>query len=205
MRKSSLKSRLARTRVIAGITQEELAQQSGISIDQIRHLERGARELGHLPILTFVTLFGVSGEWLAGAGNEEYPVTLDGSPYTKEKYSEHRVRSLSMRRDARPKDVNTELNRETQRLLELRAEAWKIYLKELIDASFSKLRGLEQEVLGLRVSSEIQDFCTQASWLEFKPKYSSVDDVMRILRDRAPAKPAPAKRSKRAPDSRAQS
>jgi transcriptional regulator with XRE-family HTH domain len=171
MRRSELRTRLARARVVAGITQEELSKEAEISIDQIRHFERGAREY---PIFTFIALLGVSAEWLAGVGDELQPIGLDGEPYTREKYLEYKARRL-------PSAV-----------VEQRIKAWKIYLTRLVASVFNEkidtLDLLLTENLAREIASNLREYFELSSADGRQPlplpERNGVDGVMRALKFR---------------------
>jgi transcriptional regulator with XRE-family HTH domain len=174
MRRSALKSRLARARVIAGLSQEEFSKLSGIPIDPLRHYERGKRVMGVAPTFMAVMQLGVSGAWLEGNGSEDEPVAWDGTPFTREKYLEHARRRDSIHLDS--KNPDPELNKETRALLARRVEAWRLYLHGLIDSAFIG-ESLEYELLGLELTEAIQVFFRRFSRLQFRPQCQSVDEV----------------------------
>ena len=72
--RKSIQTRLGRARVAAGLTQVEFSKITGISIDQIRHFERGGRTMTSFAIAMFAQTLGVSAAWLAGIGDENEPL-----------------------------------------------------------------------------------------------------------------------------------
>src|SRR6516165_4817205 len=191
MRKSGLKTRLARARVAAGLTQEEFSKLSLVSIDQIRHFERGGRPMTSVSIARFAQILGVSDAWLAGIGDEGEPVALDGEPYTREKFLEHKARGLQRawhwKRD--------QMDSETRALLTQRAQAWKIYLDRVLTAVFSTevdfLYPLDHDEIGLKILATIQEHVHGGGKLvESKmiarnlPEYA-VDAILRDLRSQS--------------------
>ena len=188
MRKSELKTRLARARVVAGLTQVDFSKISEISIDQIRHFERAGRPMTTLHIVKFAQVLGVSDAWLAGSGQENEPIALDGEPYTREKYLEHKAsglqRSWSWKRD--------KMDDATRALLEERAQAWKTYLDCVLASVFSReihhVYPLDRDLLALKILTIIQDHVHGGGKL-LQPKDSSmplpectVDEILRDLR-----------------------
>jgi transcriptional regulator with XRE-family HTH domain len=174
MRKSGLKTRLARARVTAGLTQVEFSKIAGTSIDQIRHFERGGRPLTTLAIVRFAQMLGVSGAWLSGIGDENDPVALDGEPYTREKYLQHKGRQLRMGWEGKK-----ELKSEARTFLMQRNQAWRVYLNHLITGIFGAeiqwSNPLVHEEIGLKILSIIQEHASRPL-----PEYS-VDTIMRDL------------------------
>lgn len=138
--KSTLKTRLAKARVAAGITQEELAKISGISVEQIYHFERGARKLTPKTATVFSIVLGVSGHWLMGYGNKAEPLALDGEPLTREKFEAFRQPG-----------VNT-------KQWNMRGAAWLHYLNDLIHGSLRGWSGTPMiEELGCSISEAIAE------------------------------------------------
>jgi transcriptional regulator with XRE-family HTH domain len=177
MRTSELKTRLARARVAAGLTQVEFAKVSGIGVDQIRHLERGGPKGRHLTperSAIFAQILGVSGAWLSGLGDEGEPIALDGEPYTREKYLEHRARGLPL-----PGVEAQKINPKTKAFLAQRAQAWKEYLINhislLLDAPVYSKYPLVQERVGLEILSVLR-----RPGVSFRTDYT-VDTIMRDM------------------------
>jgi transcriptional regulator with XRE-family HTH domain len=172
MRKSAMKTRLARARVAAGLTQQEFSKASNVSIDQIRHFERGGRPLTSYVTAAFALILGVSGAWLDGIGDENEPVALDGEPYTREKYLKHKARRLRM-----PWEGEKELKGEARTLLMQRNQAWSVYLNHLVTGIFSAEikwhNPLLHEEIGLKILSIIREHASRPL-----PEYS-VDTIMR--------------------------
>jgi transcriptional regulator with XRE-family HTH domain len=181
MRTSELKTRLARARVTAGLTQVEFAKVSGIGIDQIRHLERGGPQGRHLTlerVAGFAQILGVSGSWLSGLGDEHEPVALDGEPYTRAKYLEHRARGLPL-----PGVKVEKMNPKTKAFFAQRAQAWKDYLTRIINDVFDSPAAyspfpLGQERVGLEILTPFRP-PDQKMWL---PRSYTVDTIMRDMR-----------------------
>jgi transcriptional regulator with XRE-family HTH domain len=178
MRKSGLKTRLARARVAAGLTQEEFSKVALISIDQIRHFERGGR-----PLTSFVSgklsqVLGVSGAWLDGIGDDNEPVALDGDPYTSEKYLEHKARHLCM---PGQEEEQKKMTSETRALLAQRAKAWEMYLTSLLTGIFSGeidwFSPLADEEIGLQILSIIREHIGDQPLPDW-----TVDTIMRELK-----------------------
>jgi transcriptional regulator with XRE-family HTH domain len=178
MRTSELKTRLARARVAAELTQVELAEVAGIGIDQIRHLERGGLKGRHLTLeraAAFAQILGISGAWLSGLGDEREPVALDGESYTREKYLEHRSRGLPL-----PGVEAERINPKAKALLAQRAQAWKqdlIYrISLLLDAPVYSKFPLVQERVGLEILAALTRPGIKLS------TYRTVDTIMREMK-----------------------
>jgi len=140
-------------------------------------------------IAKFAQMLGVSAAWLAGIGDENEPVALDGEPYTREKYLEHKARGLQ---EAFVKWQGDEMDSEMRTLLTQRAQAWKIFLDRVLTAVFGTevdwLYPLDHDELGLQILKAIYEHIhTGGKLVESKlsrlslPGYA-VDAILRDLR-----------------------
>jgi transcriptional regulator with XRE-family HTH domain len=169
VRRSEEKTRLAVARVAAGITQEQLEEITWVSIDQIRHFERGARPLTPEMASTFSHALGISAAWLLGYGESEEPIGLDGQPYSLALFDLAPLRLIS---DQDPKAEQKKA--QFQKIVRKRAKAWEIYLTSLLSEYVLRIR--DSEEIGCILSVLITRRMEEAG---IKPKYASVDDVMR--------------------------
>jgi transcriptional regulator with XRE-family HTH domain len=196
MRKSGLKTRLARARVAAGLTQIEFSKAAIASIDQIRHFEIGDRPMTSLGLVRFAQTLGVSPAWLDGIGDENGPVALDGEPYTREKYLEHKARGLQ---EAPVKWQGDEMDSKTRTLLTQRAEAWKVFLDHVLTAVFGTqvdwLYPLDHDEIGLKILRAIYEHVHDSDHL-VRSKLSdlalpgyAVDAILRELRSKGHKEP----------------
>jgi transcriptional regulator with XRE-family HTH domain len=171
---------------MAGITQQEFAEASEISIDQIRHFERGSRPLTPHMSGYLSSRLGVSGHWLYGQGPSDDPIGLDGKPFTRETFELFRA---SERSGKASEDIRS-LNKP-------RADAWILYLKDLIEKTFHAAYGEPiTEYLGCSIEAEVRRILPSTIRGIPKMRFKSVDEAVVFLADRK-AKGDSAKRSKR--------
>ena len=195
MRTSSLKTRLAKARVAAGIKQEDLAKILGVSIDQVRHLERGARPLT-IPMAGYLSaVMGISADWLRGGGTDETPVSMVGEPYDTETFEAWK----SSKAIAATTDP-------------VRAEAWRAYITYLMTEATKGRPTVElMERIGIQVAAVIREDMKANTHRQLDDSlFVGVDKFFRELAAKSPnrsplVRELKAKRSKRAPDSRARS
>jgi transcriptional regulator with XRE-family HTH domain len=191
MRTSSLKTRLAKARVAAGIKQEDLAKILAVSIDQVRHLERGARPLT-IPMAGYLSaVMGISADWLRGGGTDEPPVSMVGEPYGKETFEAWK----SSKAIAATPDP-------------LRAEAWREYISYLMTQVANAGPTVELvERIGIQVAAVIREDMKANTHRQLADSdFVGVDKFFRDLAAKSPnrsplVKELKAKRSKRAPGS----
>jgi transcriptional regulator with XRE-family HTH domain len=167
MRKSALKTRLAKARVAAGIRQEDLAKMSLISAEQIRHFESGGRPLTGSVAARLGNMLGVSGAWILGFGSSNEPIGIDGNPYTKETYKRTRW-DESQTQDAELKALDC-----------ARADAWARYLVGKIESMFQEARGQNAaEYAGCEIDIALEKLRQSLRIDAPKLQFNSVDEAM---------------------------
>src|ERR1700738_4569475 len=91
MKPSKLASRLALARAVTGLIQTELAAMTGVSLNQIKHLENGDYEMSVRYAWVFSQELGVSSQWLIGVGSPDVPIGLDGQEFTQKQFIQARA------------------------------------------------------------------------------------------------------------------
>jgi transcriptional regulator with XRE-family HTH domain len=185
MRKPNLNSRLARARSITSLDQEKFAKLVGMSLDQLRHIERGGRELAaHLAALISEKV-GVSADWLLGGDASETPLALDGEGFTREKFLALQLANAasSVGRDVEGKASLDQLQSEHTKLLSQRSRAWELYLGDILETVFEEAKETTlPELLGTQIVDLIR---VHANLMNLSLKggmFQGVDDAMRELR-----------------------
>jgi len=196
MRKPNLNSRLARARSVTGLDQEKFAKLVDMSLDQLRHIERGGRDLTPLAACLISDHTGISADWLLGGDSAEVPPAIDGEPFTKEKFLTMQLvnAASSVGSDVEGKSSLDHLKDEHEKLLTLRAEAWETYLGDLLLDAFIEARGTTlPELLGTQIVDLIR---SHANTMNLSVEFQGVDAAMREIREAKQNRAAHAKSGK---------
>jgi transcriptional regulator with XRE-family HTH domain len=167
---------------VTGLDQEKFAKLIGMSLDQLRHIERGGRELtAHLA--AFISeKTGISADWLLEGDASKAPLALDGEPFTKEKFLALQLvnASVSVGGNVEGKESLDQLRNEHAKLLSQRSEAWVVYLGDVLESVFEHTQ--QPEMVGAMVLDVIRIHANLMNVSLENGTFQSVDDAMRELR-----------------------